>query len=151
MIWNGFILVSSYDGCEVFIMNRKQYMKVIESIVKSPRNDLQKIVMLQDGFGTYLRDHEEHEARIMNVGDIVKHFKWETISEEERKQNKYLYCIRDIAEHTETGEEMMIYQALYAPFKTYAIPLDMFLERVDRSKYPDIKQRYRFEKHNFQF
>lgn len=131
-------------------MNKKQYMKVIESIINSPRNDLQKICMLQDGFGTYLRDHEEHEARIMNIGDIVRHFKWETISEEERKQNKYLYCIKDIAEHTETGEELMIYQALYAPFKTYARPLSMFLERVDRNKYPDIKQRYRFEKHDVQ-
>ena len=131
-------------------MNKKQYMKVIESIINSPRSDSQKIGMLQGGFETYLNDHEEHEARIMNVGDIVKHFKWETISDEERKQNKYLYCIIDIAEHTETGEELMIYQAMYAPFKTYARPVSMFLETVDRSKYPDIKQRYRFEKHNVQ-
>ena len=82
----------------------------------------------------------------MQIGDIVRHFKWETISEEERKQNKYLYCIKDIAEHTETGENLVIYQALYHPFKTYARPSNMFCEEVDRQKYPSIKQKYRFEK-----
>lgn len=86
----------------------------------------------------------------MKFGDIVRHFKWETISEEERKQNKYLYCIKNIAEHTETGERLVIYQAMYAPFKTHARPLEMFCEEVDRKKYPNIKQKYRFEKHNVQ-
>ena len=83
----------------------------------------------------------------MNSGDIVRHFKWETISEEERKQNKYLYCIKDIVEHTETGEKLVIYQAMYSPFKTYARPFKMFNEEVDHNKYPDIKQKFRFEKH----
>lgn len=86
----------------------------------------------------------------MKFGDIVRHFKWETISEEERNQNKYLYCIKSIAEHTETGERLVIYQAMYSPFQTYARPLEMFCEEVDRKKYPDIKQKYRFEEHNIQ-
>lgn len=84
----------------------------------------------------------------MQRGDIVRHFKWETLSEEERKQNKYLYCIKDVAEHTETGELLIIYQAMYSPFKTYARPSAMFLSEVDHKKYPDIKQRYIFEKHD---
>ena len=84
----------------------------------------------------------------MQTGDIVRHFKWETLSEEEKKQNKYLYCIKGIVEHTETGETLMIYQAMYEPFKTYARPLKMFYEEVDHEKYPDIKQRFRFVKHN---
>jgi len=84
----------------------------------------------------------------MEIGDIVKHFKWETISEEERKQNKYLYCIKNVAEHTETGEMLVIYQAMYSPFKTYARPSSMFLSEVDHAKYPDIKQKYRFEEYN---
>lgn len=86
----------------------------------------------------------------MKFGDIVRHFKWEIISEEERRQNKYLYCIKNIAEHTETGERLVIYQAMYSPFQTYARPLEMFCEEVDHKKYPDIKQKYRFEKCDIQ-
>ena len=86
----------------------------------------------------------------MIIGTIVKHFKYETLSEEERKQNKYLYYIKDIAEHTETGEGLVIYQALYAPFKTYARPLTMFCSKVDHEKYPHIKQVFRFEKYEVQ-
>ncbi len=84
----------------------------------------------------------------MQIKDIIRHFKWETISEEERKQNKYLYCIKDIAMHTERNEILVIYQALYAPFQTYARPLEMFNEEVDHEKYPNVKQKYRFEKYD---
>jgi hypothetical protein len=86
----------------------------------------------------------------MKFGDIVRHFKWEMASEEERKQNKYLYCIKNIAEHTETGEVLVIYRAMYAPFQIYARPIEMFCEEVDRKKYPNIKQKFRFEEHNVQ-
>nr|WP_303243969.1 DUF1653 domain-containing protein [uncultured Cellulosilyticum sp.] len=84
-----------------------------------------------------------HEFR---TGDIVRHFKWETLNEEEKKQNKYLYKVVCMAEHTETGEKLVIYQALYAPFKTYARPFDMFNGNIDKEKYPEINQEYRFEK-----
>jgi hypothetical protein len=57
-----------------------------------------------------------------------------------------LYIIYDFAEHTETGEKLVIYHSLYAPYKLYARPLDMFLSEVDKEKYPDIKQKYRFER-----
>jgi hypothetical protein len=84
---------------------------------------------------------------MIDIGDIVRHFKWETISEEEKKQNKYLYCIRGFAEHTETKEKLVIYQAIYSPFETYARPFEMFFSEVDHDKYPDINQKYRFELH----
>lgn len=56
-----------------------------------------------------------------------------------------IYQIRDLAKHTETGEEMVVYQAMYPPFSIWARPLEMFLEPVDRQQYPDAGQQFRFE------
>ena len=87
---------------------------------------------------------EEPEIqRDICVGDIVQHFKREWGSAE---TSDYLYKVLAFAQHTETGERLVIYQALYSPFKVCARPYTMFMSEVDREKYPDIKQQYRFEK-----
>lgn len=80
-------------------------------------------------------------------GVIVRHFKGN------------LYEIKDIMKHSESGELLVIYQALYSvqvnPLipesvalgerQTFARPLTMFAEEVDRQKYPHAGQKYRME------
>ena len=63
-------------------------------------------------------------TREMHMGDIVRHFKRETV---ENPTTEYLYKILAFAEHTETGEKLVVYQALYAPFKICARPYAMFM------------------------
>jgi hypothetical protein len=71
--------------------------------------------------------------RTVKIGCPYRHFKGK------------LYYVFEVAEHTESGEMLVIYKALYPPYRVFARPLDMFLSEVDRNKYPDVKQRYRFE------
>ena len=99
----------------------------------------------------------EAEMRI-HKGDVVKHFKRETLTEEQVKNNSelYLYKVLDFARHTETGELLVIYEALYDGREIgcdahygdkFARPFDMFMSEVDHEKYPNInKCKYRFEK-----
>ena len=86
---------------------------------------------------------ERAQKRDIRADDIVRHFKREWVSQE---TSEYLYKVLAFAQHTETGERLVIYQALYAPFKICARPYAMFMSLVDREKYPDVKQTYRFEK-----
>lgn len=79
-------------------------------------------------------------------GDIVQHFKRELLSEEERAGDMYLYEIIGVALHSETREQMMVYRPLYGDGGMYVRPLEMFLSETDHEKYPQVKQKYRFEK-----
>ena len=78
---------------------------------------------------------------LFEPGDIVQHFKRETI--ENPHDNEYLYEIVGFARHTETGEDLVIYSK-----QLYARPKNMFYSEVDREKYPNVKQKYRLEKYH---
>lgn len=82
------------------------------------------------------------EQRSFRAGDVVRHFKRETV---DPSSDEYLYMIVGEATHSETRERMMVYAALYGDGGLFVRPLDMFLSEVDHEKYPAIRQKYRFE------
>lgn len=69
----------------------------------------------------------------LKINGIYKHFKGD------------YYLVEDIAKDSETKKEMVVYRRLYEDGGLWVRPLDMFLSEVDHEKYPNVKQKYRFE------
>ncbi len=73
------------------------------------------------------------DRKVPIPGSFYRHFKGN------------IYQIKSIAFHSETGEQMVVYQSMYPPFGVWVRPLSLFLEPVDRKKYPAATQNYRFQ------
>ena len=76
--------------------------------------------------------------RELKINGIYKHFKGD------------YYLVEDVAFHSETKEEYVVYRRLYGDGGLWIRPKDMFLSEVDHEKYPDVKQVYRFELQNIE-
>lgn len=72
----------------------------------------------------------------IKIKGIYKHFKGD------------LYLVEDIAIDSETERKVVVYRALYEDSKLYVRDLEMFMSVVDKEKYPEVKQKYRFELQN---
>jgi hypothetical protein len=75
---------------------------------------------------------ERHMQQLI-IGRVYRHFKGD------------YYLVEGTARSSEDGEEYVIYRKLYGDGGLWIRPLKMFLSRVDREKYPDTAQEYRFE------
>lgn len=69
----------------------------------------------------------------VEINRVYRHFKGD------------YYLVVDIAVNSENLEKLVIYRALYGENILYARPYDIFISKVDRDKYPDVKQEYRFQ------
>lgn len=69
----------------------------------------------------------------LKIKGIYRHFKGD------------YYMIEDVATHSETREKYVVYRALYGDTNLYIRPYEMFFEKVDRQKYPNVEQEYRFQ------
>ena len=69
----------------------------------------------------------------IQINRVYKHFKGD------------YYLVVDVANDSETKEKYVVYRRLYDDCSLWIRPLGMFLSEVDHDKYPDVKQKYRFE------
>ncbi len=69
----------------------------------------------------------------VKINGIYKHYKGDQ------------YIVLGVATHSETGEKLVVYRALYGDSRLYVRPYEMFIEKIDKETYPNATQEHRFE------
>lgn len=86
--------------------------------------------------GILIKNNIEKFNERFKIGDIVKHFKSE----------QFIYEIVGLAHDTTNHSDCVVYKPLYqCEFTMFTRSVSEFISEVDKSKYPESKQRYRFE------
>lgn len=98
-----------------------------------PYDRLDEAKALYDAYFNSEAVFEEPEKRTLSIGHVYRHFKGG------------LYRVEGVAKHSETLEEYVVYRKLYDDHSLWIRPKEMFLSPVDKEKYPDAMQEYRFE------
>ena len=113
------------------------------------RRKARRVLKKQDREALTMFDDTGYDPRedIQLPGTVVRSFKREFLSEEERKTNKHLYLVQGVAKHTETGEEFIVYSSLFLPPLMWATPIEVFMGKVDKKEYPGVKQEFLFVEH----
>ena len=118
--------VNNYYSAEHTVKYNTKYITNINNLWKSHQDFIIDIEI--NGVRTIFIT----KPRVVKSGEVYKHFKGN------------LYIIKDIVLNTETNEQMVVY--CNKENKVFVRPLNMFLSKVDKNKYPNVSQFYRFEK-----
>ena len=115
------------------ITDEKVLELLLELLNSQYHNVLKDIIWIKSCY-IKVEEYDLQSIRLKQmIGSTVRHFKGKD------------YLVIGIGKNTETEEDMVIYKALYGDNIVYARPKDMFLSKVDKEKYPEVKQKYRFE------
>ena len=112
----------------------EKVLELLLELLNSQYNNVLKDIIWIKSCYIKVEEYDLQSIRLKQmIGSTVRHF----------KGNEYL--VIGIGKNTETEEDMVIYKALYGDNIVYARPKDMFLSKVNKEKYPEVKQKYRFE------
>lgn len=123
--WRAGQIVSCEEKSNGILVDRVALIdrKILESVGHWKEVEYSPVYDCSDGRLVYNRDFA--------VGDYVKHFKGN------------VYQIVTFCKHTETDESLVVYKRL-SDGSVWARPESMFRSEVDKEKYPDVKQHFRF-------
>ena len=74
----------------------------------------------------------------LKIKGVYKHFKGD------------YYLVEDVATHSKKKKKYVVYRGLYGDNNLYIRPYEMFISKVDKNKYPNVEQEYRFELQNIE-
>ncbi|MBE6902390.1 MAG: hypothetical protein E7478_07930 [Ruminococcaceae bacterium] len=87
----------------------------------------------------------------IGVGDILRHIKWDTATEDQRYINMHLYRVTGFGTLPSTGEPTVLIRQIWHPMREYMYTLAQLQTKADPAKFPNAKQEYTLIQHDVQF